>query len=103
MKRLLLFALPLLMAACASDKDVYTYTIGPNLVDCYGVAPMKCMQVKKGNDTIWNSFYGKIEGFDYEPGYTYEMKVREEKIDNPPADGSSIRYVLVKMLSKKEN
>ena len=50
----------------------------------------------------WNLFYSQIEGFSYEPGYEYVLQVRKEKIDNPPADGSSIRYRLVKVVSKTQ-
>lgn len=92
--------------ACSSAKDVQTYMVNSEKVDCMGVAPMKCLQVKnltKG-DTEWQSIYAAIEGFDYEPGYIYKIEVKEEKLDtkNLPADASSIKYTLVKVISKEK-
>ncbi|MCO5234226.1 MAG: DUF4377 domain-containing protein [Chitinophagales bacterium] len=61
------------------------------------------MMIKKDtNQTEWENFYSQIEGFSYEKGYEYKLLIKEEKIENPPADGSNIRYILVKILSKNE-
>ncbi|QQY34713.1 DUF4377 domain-containing protein [Chryseobacterium gleum] len=61
---------------------------------------MKCLQVKENDSENWTNFYSSIEGFTYEPGYEYVLKVKTEKIENPPADASSIRYTLVEQVSK---
>lgn len=58
------------------------------------------MLIKKGDAQNWSMFYSKINGFDYEPGYEYVLDVKEERIENPPADGSSVSYTLVKQISK---
>ncbi|PTT37503.1 hypothetical protein DBR28_09820, partial [Chryseobacterium sp. HMWF028] len=55
---------------------------------------MKCMQVKESTSAECTNFYSNIEGFTYEPGYEYVLKVKTEKITNPPADASSIKYTL---------
>ena len=44
--------------------------------------------------------YSPIEGFEYEEGYEYVIEVKTENIDNPPIDGSSIKYILTKIISK---
>ncbi|SDR65241.1 DUF4377 domain-containing protein [Christiangramia echinicola] len=49
----------------------------------------------------WNFFYDEIEGFDYELGYIYTIKARKINIENPPADGSSLKYVLVSVSTKE--
>ncbi|MEY8761849.1 DUF4377 domain-containing protein [Chryseobacterium tongliaoense] len=87
-------------SASASGGDEKTFIVGPQTVDCTGVAPMKCLQVKENASENWTNFYSNIEGFTYEPGYEYILKVKTEKIENPPADGSSIKYTLVKQVSK---
>jgi len=69
-------------------------------VDCVGVAPMKCLQVRDTPDAEWRMFYDRIEGFDYEAGYDYELRVRTEDVENPPADASSIRWILEEVVSK---
>lgn len=92
------------LAACAPlgagpvEKTVY---VGPYLEDCVGIAPQKCMLVKEDLKGDWTLFYDSIEGFDYEEGFEYELLVREEKIQNPPADASSIRWTLVKVVSQQ--
>ena len=77
-----------------------TLYVGPELVDCVGVAPMQCMQVKEDPNGEYQNFFSSIEGFTFEPGYTYELRVNVESIANPPADGSSLRYTLVEIVSQ---
>ena len=59
------------------------------------------MMVKKANAAEWQYFYNQIEGFEHEPGYEYQIIVSKSKIENPPADASSLKYKLVKVVSKK--
>lgn len=72
-------------------------------VDCEGVAPMSCFQIQLA-DTMnyegWTNLYQDIEGFEYQPGNIYKLQVRVTKLDPAtlPADASSIRYELVKVL-----
>jgi len=84
----------------SSTGDEKTMIIASQTVDCTGVAPMKCLQVKEKESDSWGNFYSNIEGFTYEPGFEYVLKVKTEKIENPPMDGSSIKYTLLKQVSK---
>lgn len=68
--------------------------------DCNGPFPRKCLQVKEDNAANWQLFYNSIDGFTYKEGYEYVVVVRREPVPNPPADGSSIRYILVDEVSK---
>ncbi len=82
------------------------FWINSTKVDCIGVGPMSCMQIQKGDYILfgnWQSFYSQIEGFDYEPGYIYKLKVVVEDLDprTVPADASSKRYKLVEILRKE--
>jgi heat shock protein HslJ len=81
----------------AVEKTVF---VGPQLVDCTGVAPQKCLQVKENQADEYSLFYGAIEGFDFQEGNEYTLVVREEQVENPPADASNVRWILVKELSK---
>lgn len=83
-----------------SERDEKTIIIGAETADCTGVAPMKCLQVKESANGKWTNLYNNIEGFTYEPGYEYVLKIKEEKAENPPADGSSIKYILIKEISR---
>ncbi|MBC9933567.1 DUF4377 domain-containing protein [Chitinophaga qingshengii] len=69
---------------------------------CTGVAPMECLQIKGLKDKDWSNLYTNIEGFKYTPGYRYKLLVRVTPVKNPPADGSSIKYTLRKVLEKKK-
>ena len=89
---------PVPIAAGGQLKTIY---VGPELVDCTGVAPQNCMLVKENSEDEYTFFYDQIEGFDYEAGYEYELVVQEEQVENPPADASSIRWVLVSVENKE--
>ncbi|MDI1446572.1 DUF4377 domain-containing protein [Polyangium sp. 6x1] len=84
-------------AAKTGEKTLFVHE---EKVDCMGVGPMRCMQVREAGKKEWERFYGRIEGFTYEEGYAYELRVKVETVANPPADGSSRRTVLVKIVSK---
>ena len=92
----------LVLAACggAGEAPDKTLWVGPYMVDCVGVAPQKCLQVKEKPEDDWTLFYDQIEGFDYEEGFLYQLLVSVEEIENPPADASSLRYTLVKIVSQ---
>ncbi|WP_177763524.1 META domain-containing protein [Flavobacterium sp. I3-2] len=84
-------------------QETIKISIKENKVPCVGVAPMECLQVKMGNSKEWTYFYDSIEGFDYEPGFTYKLKVEKtKKQGNLPADASAYNYKLKKVISKKK-
>jgi hypothetical protein len=89
--------------ATGAPMDVI-FHVNSARVPCVGVAPMNCLQVKRGAEPTgdWQHFYSQIDGFDYEPGYLYRLLVRETRIPESqvPADASSIRYELVDVLEK---
>ena len=88
------------MRVCAGESDlgcVVEVVIEAELVDCVGVAPMRCMVVDG------ELFYGAIEGFEHEAGFRY--RVRMERYDPwdgepPPADASAWGYRLVEVVEK---
>ena len=86
--------------ATSYAQGIKTIFVGPELVDCVGVGPQKCMTVKKSGDSDWTYFYSKIQGFNFEPGYEYELEVRVTQVDDPPADASSLKYELIKVVTK---
>lgn len=76
--------------------------IGPEKQDCVaGVMKTQCLQYKTSATGQWLNFYGPIEGFEWEQGKSYKLKIRQEKIANPPADASSLKTSLVKVLSSQ--
>ncbi|MTG97784.1 MULTISPECIES: DUF4377 domain-containing protein [Myroides] len=83
-------------------EGTVTYIIADKLADCTGVGPMKCMQIKESKDAEWQFMYQGIEGFEYEEGFEYVVEVKRTELKNPPADAPSIRYTLVKLISKEK-
>ncbi|GAB3982001.1 hypothetical protein GCM10028806_52820 [Spirosoma terrae] len=106
MKRLttwLILAFLFVQLSCHTSKirpETGQMQIGAYRKDCTGVGPMKCLLVKEEGSADWHYFYSEIEGFTHEEGYEYTIQVRKETVPDPPADGSSIRYILVKEIEK---
>lgn len=68
-------------------------------VPCAGVGAQDCLLVRESADAEWEMRYDPIVGFEYEPGFEYRLAVREEPVENPPADGSSTRWTLIETLA----
>ena len=96
------YLLLLLAISCgtAQSEEIRTLFIADHLADCTGVSEQKCMLIKEKPDEEWTYFYDKISGFDYEEGYTYEVRVKVEEVENPPADASSKKYTLTELVAK---
>ncbi|MCG8393000.1 MAG: DUF4377 domain-containing protein [Pseudomonadales bacterium] len=92
-----------LLGACGErdDKPGEILHVAPYTSACIGAGPMNCMQVRADDESNYQLFYNHIEGFDFEPGYNYTLRVKVENVDNPPADGSSLRYTLLEVVSKE--
>lgn len=72
---------------------------------CQGPFEGNCLLVQEGADIRsdnWSLFYfeNSIEGFAYEAGYIYDLRVEKTHIPNPPQDASSIEYKLIEILKK---
>ena len=77
-----------------------TIFVGPEKVTCGGVGVQECYQVSDSPDGEWQPLYGEIEGFQWAPGYIYELRVNAYEIPNPPADAPSMRYELIEVVSQ---
>lgn len=96
----------MLAAACISmepgsspvESVVLEVTVGPELVECVGVAPMQCLVVDG------KYFYDSIEGFEYEEGYVYRIRMERydawPDLEEPPQDASAYGYRLVEVVSQ---
>jgi len=100
----------LIFASCGSSANIeseLTVTlmrINSYTETCQGLIEQQCLLVQEGSaiDTdSWSYFYSEIEGFDYEEGFLYDLEVHISAGPEPvSADASSLRYVLVKVISK---
>lgn len=84
----------------AQDTVRVTMEVAPHRVACTGEGRMRCLRVRIPPDTSWRYFYDPIEGFAYEEGFRWRLEVDRRRVPNPPADGSSLAYRLVRVISK---
>ncbi|MFB5620952.1 MAG: DUF4377 domain-containing protein [Nitrosopumilus sp.] len=83
---------------CNTSSETKILYIDSKLVDCVGVSPQQCMLIRESTDSKWQMFYDKIEGFDFQEGIQYKLKVMIDNVENPPADSSSLKYTLIEIL-----
>lgn len=102
MKQFIL-GITLMMGAWAAQAQTLTLYINSTTQGCTGVAPMQCLQYKEQPTDNWQLLYAPIEGFSHEAGYIYTLRVQVKQVAHPPADGSSVRYILKKVLSKQKD
>ncbi len=84
------------------EAEEVTWIVGPELAECVGVGPQTCMQIKENPEDEWQLFYDSIEGFEYEEGNEYVIRVLVEPVENPPADASSLSYTLIEVVAQEE-
>ena len=83
-----------------SDNSLSTVYVDSKLVDCVGVSMQQCMLIREDPNSDWENFYDQIDGFEFQSGYEYKLKIKVTTIENPPADASSLKYSLVEILDK---
>lgn len=102
----ILFVLVITVASCGSLSQGQekvtekTLFVGPEREACMGVVPQECYLIKENLEDEWELLYEEIEGFEYEEGWTYKLRVEEQTVDDPPADGSALRLILLEVVSK---
>lgn len=100
---LALLSVVLFLGSCTEKGTVERVTVASDYADCVGVGPQLCLLIKFEGKSNWEYWYSGIDGFEYEPGYEYVLDVRKESLLEPrAADQSSIKYVLVKEISKTQ-
>lgn len=105
----------LFMVGCSSDngpkdktKDIIMSVseepgVMYDIFDYEGKYPIPCLRVMDEDfPGEWrNLSMSAIEGFDYEIGHMYTLKVRRTILANPPADASSYTYRLLAILEDR--
>lgn len=102
-KILSMIALLMLIQSCSTTKNNVIWVSGIKTECSSGAGKTQCLNVHKGenlDNATWENFYAQIEGFEFEEGIMKKLEIKEQKIENPPADGSSIRYIMVKELEQ---
>lgn len=76
--------------------------IAPHKKSCFGAFPMQCLVVNG------DYFYDHIEGFEFEDGYRYILKVSKIQYCNPeilndcPQDIGIYKYSLLEVIKKEK-
>ena len=81
-------------------EDMETLIIGPYTETCQGFVEQQCYFEFNEESQEWEFFYERIQGFDFEPGYIYTLKVRLEDRGTEIQDVGRYAYHLVEVLSK---
>lgn len=100
------------ISSCSSDDDEkkdsvkeITIYVSSETGESYGFnsTPEECMLVKFDNPNGEWEHLGlyRIEGFTYVKGHEYELRVKMTTLANPPADGYSHKYLLIKIVQDK--
>lgn len=84
-----------------SDGEVRTLEVAAHKGSCFGLFARLCLLVRAPGEAAYQNLYDTPQGFEYEWGFEYVIVVEEHQVDNPPADGSSIRRVLRRVVSKE--
>lgn len=82
------------------DETEVTLYVGPMTATCFGPFERQCLLVKETPDALYELFYDTIQGFTYEAGFSYVLRVAWRAVPNPPQDGSSRSYRLIRIESK---
>ena len=95
-----LLALSLVLEGCSSPGPVEReLIIAPAPVACAGDPPATCLSASEPSGNTWLMRFDEIEGFAYEPGFTYEVLVEEPPLSQEQAVVPRLR--LVRVVSKQ--
>lgn len=69
--------------------------------NCVSLFEGLCLQTRSPGEADFTNLFEAPSGFIYEWGFDYVIVVEESQIENPPADGSSVRRRLERQVSKE--
>lgn len=103
-KHLLLIILIFLSlnVGCGRDEHIETLIIGPYKVDCVGAFEQECYLEFNEESQEWHFFYEGIQGFDFEPGFIWTLKVSLHEREEGIQDVGRYEYRLVAVIDKEE-
>lgn len=105
-KKIPIITLILLSLTIGCDRDEADHTeiltIGPYRTECIGAHPQECYLEYNEEAEAWHFFYEAIQGFEYEEGYIYTLKVSLHERPEGIQDVGRYAYRLVEVISKEE-
>ncbi|WP_460219278.1 DUF4377 domain-containing protein [Psychroserpens sp. MEBiC05023] len=86
------------------SKEIVVLKVNAQEVECDGAhGKQRCLEIKElGIDKEWQLEYDGIKGFEFKPGFVYNLQVQKIELKDPPQDASSIVYKLIKVIKKEQ-
>jgi heat shock protein HslJ len=101
MRSFLFLVVGLLCAQAAFSQTSIRMIVNEESKPCRRMMEQTCLQVQKDGSSEWELFYDNIKGFEFEPGYRYEIIVLQTERPEPvPQDLSRYLYKLDRVVSK---
>ncbi len=88
------------ISRCAANTEILI--IGPYKTTCVGAFEQECYLEFNEERQRWEFFYENIQGFNFEPGFIYRLKVSLHERPEGIQDVGRYAYRLVEVLSKEE-
>jgi heat shock protein HslJ len=95
--QIVVFILLVLPTACTS-----VLYVAPKRADCTSVTDQYCYLIRNSPEGNWVMHLQEIKGLDYEPGFSYKLKVKKESVKKSQADGGIMRYAMVELMEKRD-
>ena len=100
----------LLLFSCTKSEIDTEPTIEGTLIrinsyteTCQGFIEQTCLLVQTGEaigTDVWTYFYDGINGFEYVPGFIYDLDVKITERNHVPQDVGRYEYTLIKEISR---
>ena len=95
--RIAIYLLLLVPTACTS-----VLYVAPKRADCTAVSDQFCYLIRSNPEGNWVMHYQEINGLDYEPGFSYKIRVKKETVKGSQAFEPSLRYTMVELIEKRD-
>ena len=82
-------------------ENIETLIIGPYTETCQGLIEQQCYLEFNEESQEWHFFYEGIQGFDFEPGFIWTLKVSLHEREEGIQDVGRYEYRLVEILDKE--
>jgi Domain of unknown function (DUF4377) len=92
-----------LASACGGsgdDEEVLTYEVAAYRSPCVTMVPHMCLNARQPGAVSYGPLGDGVEGFVAQWGRSYVIEVGKSNVSNPPADGSTIRYRLRRVITE---
>ncbi|MCG9130996.1 DUF4377 domain-containing protein [Candidatus Poribacteria bacterium] len=87
---------------CGRGEHIETLIIGPYKTTCVGAFEQECYLEFNEENQRWEFFYEGIEGFEFEPGFIWTLKVSLHEREEGIQDVGRYAYRLVAVIDKEE-